>query len=112
MVRDSLMSMTSIWSSDLDSFGSANFYVRKFYLPQEGVNFLYKEVPNFIVFNETKDSKILGTDAWVKFGRPPEETIGFDFTNFGFKDVHISLIMAYKGDVWLGDEITLISSNA
>ena len=95
MVRDSLMSMTSIWSSDLDSLGTDNFYVRKFYLLQEGINFFNKEVPNFIVFNKTIDFKMVGTDAWVKIGMPPEETIGFDFTNFGFEGAHISFIIPW-----------------
>ena len=90
----------SLTYSNLESFETANFYVRKFLL-QESINFLYKEVPNFNVFNGTEDWKLFGRN-WDLFRNSPEETIGFDFTNFGFKVAHITLIMTYKDDVWLG----------
>ena len=78
----------------------------------EAANFFFKEVSsNFIVFNDTADLKFLDTIAdWDKFGSSPEETIGFDFTNFGFEGAHISFIIPWfyiQDDVWLGDENTL-----
>ena len=62
----------------------------------EGANFFFEEVSSdFIVFNDTTDLKFLDAIAdWDEFGSSPEETIGFDFTNFGFKSVH-SLIIRF-----------------
>ena len=78
----------------------------------KGANFFFEEVSSdFIVFNDTTDLKFLDAVAdWDEFGSSPEETIGFDFTNFGFEGAHISFIIPWfdiQDDVWLGDEDTL-----
>ena len=61
----------------------------------------FNEVPIFIVFNETIDSKFLDIYVLIaklrKFVSSPEDTIVFDFTNFGFKSVQSSIV--YLADI-------------
>ena len=67
------------------------------YVIFEGADFFFEEVSSdFIVFNDTADLKLFDTVAdWDEFCSSPEETIGFDFTNFSFESGHISFIIPW-----------------